>query len=278
MKDAKTALISANSGCGDLQFPKNSQIKLPSQFADLNDGYSVDSGTLEFETREQAGSPAWREARKSRLTASNFGRVVSRKATPSPSFLKSIFNQVNVNAAPLEYGKRNELKAKTKYLSMHNSVHLHVHLHKCGLVVNSEFSFLGASPDGKLCDNGKCGIVEIKCPYSARNYTITETCNLLTDFYVEKSADGSFSLKKDHMYYTQVQGQLLITEAELCEFIVYTHHDLCVERIYPNVNYMTNMLTRLSLFFRDYAKPYLNERNHQNLIILYILTEIFCLS
>ena len=205
VKDAKTALISANTGCGDLQFPKNSQIKLPSQFADLNDGYSVDSGTLEFETREQAGSPAWREARKSRLTASNFGRVVSRKAAPSPSFLKSIFNQVNVNAAPLEYGKRNELKAKAKYLSMHNSVHLH----KCGLIVNTEFSFLGASPDGKLCDNGKCGIVEIKCPYSARNYTITEACNLLTDFYVEKSADGLFSLKKgSHVLCTSTRAAI----------------------------------------------------------------------
>ena len=75
---------------------------------------------------------------------------------------------------------------------MHNSVHLH----KCWLVVNSEFSFLGASRDCKLCDNGKYGIVDIKCPYSARNYTIAEACNLMTDFYVEKSADGSFSLKR----------------------------------------------------------------------------------
>ena len=112
--------------------------------------------------------------------------MLTRKATPSPSFLKSFFNQDNVYAASLEYGKRNELKAKTKYLSMHNSVHLH----KCWLVVNSEFSFLGASRDCKLCDNGKYGIVDIKCPYSARNYTIAEACNLMTDFYVEKSADG----------------------------------------------------------------------------------------
>ena len=58
VKDVKTVSISANTGCGDLQFPKNSPIKLPGQFADLNNGYTVDSRTLEFETREQAASPA----------------------------------------------------------------------------------------------------------------------------------------------------------------------------------------------------------------------------
>ena len=36
-------------------------------------------------------SDQWFEARKSRLTASNFGRVLKRKAMPSDKFLSSIF-------------------------------------------------------------------------------------------------------------------------------------------------------------------------------------------
>ncbi|CAG2201255.1 unnamed protein product [Mytilus edulis] len=36
------------------------------------------------------------------------------------------------------------------------------HLYDCGLVVNPEFSVLGATADGKLCSNGTTEILEIK--------------------------------------------------------------------------------------------------------------------
>ena len=73
----------------------------------------------------------------------------------------------------IEYGKRHECNAKVKYLKTYPSRHFH----ECGLIINSEFEFLGATPDGKLCDGS--GIVEIKCPYSARNMTISEACTCI---------------------------------------------------------------------------------------------------
>ncbi|VDI66711.1 Hypothetical predicted protein [Mytilus galloprovincialis] len=48
------------------------------------------------------------------------------------------------------------------------------HLYDCGLVVNPGFSFLGATPDGKLCSNGTIEIIEIKCPYAVRDLYIEE--------------------------------------------------------------------------------------------------------
>ena len=57
----------------------------------------------------------------------------------------------------MDYGRRNEVKAKSKYLETSHDRHLH----ECGLVVTNEFPFLGASPDGKVCDAGQCGILEI---------------------------------------------------------------------------------------------------------------------
>lgn len=42
--------------------------------------------------------------------------------------------------------------------------------------INNAFPFLAATPDGKLCENGECGIVEIKCPYLARDLSISEAC------------------------------------------------------------------------------------------------------
>lgn len=40
---------------------------------------------------------------------------------------------------------------------------LNIKIDPCGLTIDTEFSFLGASPDGKR----NLGIVEIKCPSSA---------------------------------------------------------------------------------------------------------------
>lgn len=38
-------------------------------------------------------------------------------------------------------------------------------MQKCGLFIDQKYFFLGASPDGLFEE----GIVEMKCPYSARN-------------------------------------------------------------------------------------------------------------
>ena len=57
------------------------------------------------------------------------------------------------------------------------------------------------------------------------------------------------------MYYSQVQGQLMISGADYCEFIVFTQKDLHHENIEPDIPYMIEMLKRLSVFFREYASP-----------------------
>jgi len=43
------------------------------------------------------------------------------------------------------------------------------HVHNCGLVVNPTFPCIAASPDGKVCENGITGLLEVKCPYSIRD-------------------------------------------------------------------------------------------------------------
>ena len=58
-------------------------------------------------------------------------------------------------------------------------------------MVTSEFPFLGASPDGKVCDAGQYGILEIKCPYASRNSTTSESCDLRNFCLEKKSADST---------------------------------------------------------------------------------------
>ena len=97
---------------------------------------------------------------------------------------------------------------------------------------------MGASPDGLVVNPSEAhdpyGLVEIKCPARA------ETTSLL-DLATKKEVCSSFfldkhlSLKRNHSYYFQVQGQLHITRCSWCDFVVWTPTsttaNLCVERI-----------------------------------------------
>lgn len=44
-------------------------------------------------------------------------------------------------------------------------------------------------------------------------------------------SNGKCKLKEDHAYYAQVQGQMGITGAKWCDFVVYTQKGMPIERI-----------------------------------------------
>jgi len=257
-RNLRTTEPFSSSGCGDLcvTHPTPGNVKLGAEYSYLVPIYSVNNTTfLEERTRAQSDCSEWRQARKIRLTASNFGLVLGRKSAPNDKMLSGLFGEkTSINAASLSYGRRNEAKVKNLYLAQYPSSHIH----ECGLVVNNDFPFLGATPDGKLCDNGTSGLLEIKCPYASRNVTIVEACKNPA-FFLE-DVDEKVQLKRTHPYYMQVQGQLLITGCSFCDFVVYTpaQSRLFVERIFPDTDFMQTMLTALSDFFHRYAHPFIS--------------------
>lgn len=97
-------------------------------------------------------------------------------------------------------------------------IKLGVNIQSCGLFVHRKLTFLAASPDG-LIDND--GIVEIKCPASIKDMTPEEAFeNKKLNFMI--LIDGNLKLKTTHSYYFQVQGQLEISERNYCYFVVWT--------------------------------------------------------
>lgn len=96
----------------------------------------------------------------------------------------------------------------------------------------------------------RVSIVEIKCPYTARDYTIKEALDKLDNFCLQMdSTTRLLCLKKDHEYYAQVQGQLMVTGCDSCDFVVYTKKDIHVNRLLPDIKFMESMLTNLADFF-----------------------------
>ena len=62
--------------------------------------------------------------------------------------------------------------------------------------------------------------------------------------------------KKTHMYYFQIQLELLITEAKYCEFVLYSNKGpISVERINPDFNLQSRIVESTRLFWEKVYLP-----------------------
>ena len=52
-------------------------------------------------------------------------------------------------------------------------------------------------------------VLEAKCPYTERNTTIEEAVNTSSNFCLKKTENGQYALKEEHVYWHQVQGEII---------------------------------------------------------------------
>lgn len=244
--------------CGNLAFPKASTAPgiledLKSHWQDLQ--ITVEEAQqLERDTQGQCSSKAWHKHRANRITASTFGHFMKRKQPVNDKFLKNTLNRRPFTSEATAYGTKHEKVARLMYAKKQS-----VHVHGCGLVISIDYPFLAGSPDGKVCDNGVTGIIEIKCPSSVKDLTIEQAVSSekAQSFFLEKVGASEYRLKRDHIHWFQVQGQLLVSGAPFCDFITFTQQDLHVERILPDIVTMNSILKMLAEMYINHVKTYL---------------------
>ena len=141
------------------------------------------SREIERNTREQRKFPLWFSVRRYRITASIFGAVLSCKPDTLPDCLVlSIIQSKSFSTPATEYGIEKEESAVKEYIShQHNHGHHDLMVTASGVMINPNYCFLAASPDGAVYDPTfnpmqPYGYLEVKCPYSVRNLTPTEAC------------------------------------------------------------------------------------------------------
>ena len=241
-----------------LRLPGDVPFALPQVVYSLNASLSqLEAEQLEKCTRAQSKSDIWNNERKRRLTASKFGHVC-RKMTNidkypnkeiTPESVSAIYTPKSFTSRFTSYGISSECLALEEYCKATGN-----HVHPCGLVVNPAMPFLGASPDGLVCNGLTMGIIEVKCPYLARDMTPAEATGQLKKFCLELSpATGELELQQNHDYYHQVQGQLMVTGADFCDFVVYTSKGLNIQRIVPCQQFMEDMFMQLYRFHHGYG-------------------------
>ena len=237
------------------------------------------------ETQSQSGCSEWFKQKFWRLTASKclascrLGNLVikgkSNAAVRAYNFIYShIWNIDNVSfqSAFMKYGLESEPKAVMKYEEQTK-----VKVFQTGLWVNPKFPFLGCSPDG-LIDNG---LVEIKSLKLFKHNTIEEVtlgkASLSKDLIRRQCFninDGKCVLKHNHAYYYQIQMQLLVTERQFCDLILFAEEGpVSIERIYRNENVIAEILSSLTALWTRVVAPEFFEMRVQRRLHPFILSD-----
>jgi len=193
----------------------------------------------------QRNNPAWHIARRGRLTASNFGSVLNAKRI-TPSLLKRLLGEYDLSGVKaIQWGVDNEEEAIRAF-----TLNTGKAVKETGIWFDSS-GILGASPDGIVDDET---VLEAKCPYTERNVTIEEALKSRT-FCLKKSESGrGYALKKEHVYWHQVQGEMYFSRRKFCYFVVWTTKDVAILLIQRDNTWVENIL-RLLQFYHDHLFP-----------------------
>lgn len=192
---------------------------------------------IEEATRDQSSCPDWHQLRKPRVTASRFGEVCHvRGLSSAESLTERIIRGSRRQTAEMRRGAEMESEVTVEYSKLTN-----VNYSPCGLIIHPDAPWLGASPDGVVFDPTEYpqfGLVEMKCP---------NVKNIVDCKYLQMD-HGLLTLKKSHAYYWQVQGHLLVSGMQWCDFMLWPRR-IILSSVYTVTPPCTKLLERRLIIF-----------------------------
>ena len=155
----------------------------------------------------QQRTVAWHNARRGKLTASNFGAALGLVPYTSrnTAYLRAMgLDKFEGNVAT-EWGTNNEANAIVDYEAFTGNI-----VTPTGLHVHPTYNWLAGSPDGFV---GAAGMIEVKCP-----------------FYHRK--DGGRLHKEIPMHYMlQMNGLMSICDRQWCDYVCWEPKGMVVYRV-----------------------------------------------
>ncbi|KAK7929055.1 hypothetical protein WMY93_005450 [Mugilogobius chulae] len=192
---------------------------------------------IELATREQSNNVEWHRVRAPRITSSRFREVCHVRGCSTAFSLAQRIRRGTAATPAMKRGLALEPVAVAEYCRVKNTNYW-----PCGFVIHPDAPWLGTSPDGVVFDpleSPPFGLLEIKCP-NVKSYV---DCAFL------KMQGGVLKVKQSHVYYWQVQGQLLLTGLDWCDFVVLAEDDLLVQRIYKDAEVAKTIKAKSDYFY-----------------------------
>ena len=217
---------------------------------------------IELATRSQNMSSEWFAVRARRIMGSKCGKIINQKERTEALLISMLYSKpMNPYRLPpsIKWGIENEPSARIAYVEyMEANGHDHIETKPSGFIVHPTMGWLGASPDafvldpsGTLCN----GIAEFKCPFTSKDISPSDACKD-SSFYCT-IINNRLHLKRDHLYYHQVQLQLFVCMdlCNWCDFCVYTLKGVAVERIFLDTEWCNTYIPELESYFDAYMLP-----------------------
>ena len=185
----------------------------------------LDAQAVERRTQEQSKSKEWLEIHRYTLTAANFHKIDHCRHGQT-GLQSTLFAGKNLSPVPaIQHGKMFEPVATREYLSVKKDQGKPVVVRPCGIVLDTDYRYIGASPDGMVFDKStrpRYGLLEVKCPFTAysRSWSVEEAAERDKNFCVQFSG-GKLQLSHTHPYFSQIQGQLSVSNLKWCDLFVW---------------------------------------------------------
>ncbi|CAJ1066382.1 uncharacterized protein LOC117809835 [Xyrichtys novacula] len=239
---------------------------------------------VESLTRGQRTNQKWFNWRKNRITASVAHRIAhcrfvnGRSKTPPISYIDDIAGERRrIQTRAMTWGINREAEVVRKYQGLKSAeLGRSVTVRDCGLFIDSQRSWLAATPDGIVMDSltGQWLIcLEVKCPYKHRNSRVEDACREDKAFCLEIQDEdrvgqkpvGSpvYCLKKSHSYYTQIQCQLAVTGLQQADLVVYTLKETAIVPVTFDPDLWEETVSKLEVFYRKAFLPLLREKTQK---------------
>ena len=189
-----------------------------------------------------------------KLTASNFGKAIASLYNPHPINVRRLRDDIYTprdlsNIPAIRWGLEHEKPAIDAYVKKTKAIYK-----------PTGFWFfpnghMGASPDGlifqKAHDRDPIGIIEVKCPYSMREVSI----NCYSEWHTYlKYLDCHNNLKTDSAYYHQIQGTMFAVDVTWCDFVIWTPHNMRIDRIRRDPAWGQRYLGKLEEFYNEHLR------------------------
>ncbi|KAK3097953.1 hypothetical protein FSP39_014801, partial [Pinctada imbricata] len=214
---------------------------------------------IEQHTRGQRECSIWRDLHRGRLTSSIFWFNFKGRG-PTRKFDKASHGRYTKLPPQVQWGIDHESQARSDYLMLKNQFGT-VRVEQTGITLCSTFAYLGATSDGRVYkEDGSVGILEIKCPYSFKGKIIKDMeindIMMIADasFCLVNKSEGP-SLKHNHPYYAQVQGEMSIMGLPWCDFVLWTgapKNNIFVERICFDKEFVEHAFQVVIIFLQSY--------------------------
>lgn len=94
------------------------------------------------------------------------------------------------------------------------------------------------------------GLLEVKCSETKFLVTPLDACSDAS--FCSEIIAGNCKLKVTHPYYVQIQGQMGITGAEWCDFVIFTIKGISIERVLFDPMYWQELEGKLLYYYYEH--------------------------